>query len=294
MKHMHVTYQLFLDCGFYPGQNYILAAMADRPDRSPARDPVIPIEILATQEEAERSATAPHSAASSAHDFHPAARTSMFDAPLSEHSTHSAPTLAIVPHSSAGSTGYARPPWHAPRPFSQHTAADLFAAVHRLEECMHTLTINQRGVALQLGALHTSFEELQRHTVNLEQRLIRQRELQDELDSNAYSAHTRVADLQSMLRSQSTSLQALQDHVASQSSNLEQRLARIRLTQDELENTAHNAHERISDMQSNLRQQSAAMSDLQDTLGQATTDIRQLRRRIGHALQVMGAHLAED
>ena len=97
-----------------------------------------------------------------------------------------------------------------------------------------------------------------------------------------------------MLRNQSAALEALQQHMAGQSSNLEQRLSRLRTAQDEVDNTAHNAHERISDVQSNLRQQSTALDGLQDTLSQATTDIRQLRRRIGHALQVMGTHIAED
>ena len=149
-------------------------------------------------------------------------------------------------------------------------------------------------MALQLGTLHTSFAELQQHTSNLEQRLVRQREMQDELDSNAYSAHTRVAELQSMLRNQSSALEALQQHSAGQHSNMEQRIARLRTAQEELDSTARNAHERISDVQSNLRQQSTALDGLQDTLSQATTDVRQLRRRIGHALQVMGAHISED
>ena len=118
--------------------------------------------------------------------------------------------------------------------------------------------------------------------------------MQDELDSNAYSAHTRVADLQGVLRNQSAALEALQHDMAGQSSNLEQRISRLRTAQEKLDNTARNAHERISDVQSNVRQQSTALDGLQDTLSQATTDIRQLRRRIGHALQVMGTRVAED
>ena len=110
----------------------------------------------------------------------------------------------------------------------------------------------------------------------------------------SYNAHTRVADLQSMLRDQSSALEALQQHTAGQSSNLEHRIARLRTAQDELDNTAHNAHERISDVQSSVRQQGIALDGLQDMLSQATTDIRQLRRRIGHSLQVMGSHIAED
>ena len=91
-----------------------------------------------------------------------------------------------------------------------------------------------------------------------------------------------------MLRNQSAVLEALQHHMAGQSSNLEQRISRLRTAQEELDNTAH------KEAQSNLRQQGTALDGLQDTLSQATTDIRQLRRRIGHALQVMGAHIADD
>ena len=165
------------------------------------------------------------------------------------HSPHSAPTLALVPHSGSSIPSFARSLVAPPRratPFSQPTVADLFAAAHRLEDCVHTLTVNQRNMALQLGTLHTSFAELQQHTSNLEQRLVRQREMQDELDSNTYSAHTRVAELQSMLRNQSSALEALQQHSAGQHSNMEQRIARLRTAQDELDSTAHNAHERIS------------------------------------------------
>ena len=159
---------------------------------------------------------------------------------------------------------------------------------------MHTLTVNQRGMALQLGNLRTSFAELQRITSSLEQRLVRQRELQDELDSNAYNAHSRVTDLQGMLRSQGAALQALQDHIERNNTNLDLRISRLRTAQDEIDNTAHNAHERITELQSNVRQHSVSLEGLQDTLGQASTDIRQLRQRIGHSLQVMGARVAED
>ena len=159
---------------------------------------------------------------------------------------------------------------------------------------MHTLTVNQRGMALQLGNLHTSFAELQRITSSLEHRLVRQRELQDELDSNAYNAHNRVTDLQAMLRSQGAALQALQDHIAHNNSNLDLRISRLRTAQDEITDTARNAHERITELQSSVRQHSTVLEGLQDTLGQASSDIRQLRHRIGHSLQVMGAHIAED
>ena len=270
--------------------------MDDRPGHS-FFEPAGPIEVLATQDEEDRPCVAPHSVASSAHDTHAAARAGTHAAASSEHSLHSAPTLAIVPRSSSSIPSFARsfdaPPRRA-TPFSQPTVADLFAAVHRLEDCVHTLTVNQRNMALQLGNLRASFAELQRRTSNLEQRLVRQREMQDELDTNAHSAHTRVAELQSMLRNQGAALEALQQHSAAQSTNIEQRIARLRTAQDELDNTAHNAHERISDVQSNLRQQSAALDGLQDTLSQATSDVRQLRRRIGHALQVMGSHISED
>ena len=261
--------------------------MDARRSRSLPRDALSdPIEILATQDEAPADEPeALHSEAASWHSLHNPA-----------HSMHSAPTLAIVPHSSNPVPGYARPPWHRASPFaaSPPTTADLFAAIHRLEECVHTLTVNQRGMALQLSNLHTSFAELQRITSSLEQRLVRQRELQDELDSNAYSAHSRVEDLQSQIRSQGVSLQALQDHLSGHSTNFDLRLSRLRTAQDELDNTAHNAHERISEVQSSVHRHSLALQGLQDTLGQASTDIRQLRHRIGHAMQVMGTHLAED
>ena len=210
--------------------------------------PQVPIEVLATQDEKEHRSIAPHSAASSAHDRHSAALAGTHAAASSEHRLHSAPTLAIVPHSSSSIPSFARSFEAPPRrsPFSQPTVTGLFAAVHHLEDCVYTLTVNQRNMSpLQLGHLHTSFAELQRHTSNLEQRLIRQREMQDELDSNAYSAHTRVADLQGMLRNQSAALEALQHDMAGQSSNLEQRISRLRTAQEELDNTAHNAHERF-------------------------------------------------
>ena len=221
--------------------------MEDSHNRSASDSPEIgPIEILATQDEAAAAATeALHSEAASSHRMH-----------VSAHSMRSAPTLAIVPHSSNPVSGYARPPWHRAPPFapSPPTTADLFAAIHRLEECVHTLTTNQRGMALQLSNLRTSFAELQRITGSLEQRLIRQRELQDELDSNAYNAHSRVADLQAILRSQGTALQALQDHITHNNSNLDLRISRLRAAQDEISNTAHNAHERITELQSSVRQ----------------------------------------
>ena len=236
--------------------------MDDRPGHS-FFEPAGPIEVLATQDEEAHRSTAPHSAASSAHDRHSAALAGTHAAASSEHSLHSAPTLAIVPHSSSSIPSFARSFEAPPRrsPFSQPTVADLFAAVHRLEDCVHTLTVNQRNMSLQLGHLHTSFAELQQHTINLEQRLIRQREMQDELDSNAYSAHTRVADLQGMLRNQTAALEALQHHMAGQSSNLEQRISRLRTAQEELDNTAHNAHERISDAQSNVRNKALHWTD---------------------------------
>ena len=241
--------------------------MADGVEHSLFGGPVEPIEILSTQEEHASTAaasTAPvlalAAAGTAGTDTHHSA---------SSADMHSAPTLAIVPHSTPSPLRPHPAGMHRHSPFSQPTVADLFSAVHRLEEVAHTLTVNQRGVALQLSTLSTSMSELQRHVSTLEQRITRQREQQDELDSNAYSAHSRVSGMQSTLNEHSNTL-------------------------DALDNTAHNAHVRISDVQSTLSEHSSALEGMQHTLHQASSDVRQLRRRIGHAFQVMGAHINED
>ena len=76
-----------------------------------------------------------------------------------------------------------------------------------------------------------------------------------------------------------------------QVSNLDQRSARHI---DELENSTHNAHERITDVQADLRLRRISSNELQDMLTQANTNVVQLRRRLGHALQVLGAHIADS
>ena len=147
--------------------------MADGDEHSEGLE--VPIVVLSTQEE--RASAAP--ALASAPDEHRVASTDMHRSAGSE-GIHSASTLAIVPHStppySPGPTRPVGPGMHRPSPFPQPTVADLFSAIHRLEEVAHTLTVNQRGMALQLGNLSTTMAELQRHVSTLEHRITRQRE----------------------------------------------------------------------------------------------------------------------
>ena len=76
-----------------------------------------------------------------------------------------------------------------------------------------------------------------------------------------------------------------------QVSNLDQRIAR---DVDELEGSTHNAHERVSDVQADLRLRRISSNELQDMLTQANANVVQLRRRLGHALQVLGTHIADS
>ena len=75
-----------------------------------------------------------------------------------------------------------------------------------------------------------------------------------------------------------------------QVSNLDQRSAR---NIDELENSTRNAHERITDVQADLRSRRFSSNELQDMFTQANASVVQLRRRLGHALQVLGTRVAD-
>ena len=104
------------------------------------------------------------------------------------------------------------------------------------------------------------------------------------------SIHIIENSQRNMLRRMQTFEQSLAE-LERQVSNLDPRNAR---DIDELENSTHNAHERITDVQADLRRHRTSSSELQDMLTQANTNIVQLRRRLGHALQVLGAHIADS
>ena len=102
------------------------------------------------------------------------------------------------------------------------------------------------------------------------------------------SIHIIENSQRNMLRRMQAFEQSLTE-IERQVSNLDQRSAR---NIDELENSTHNAHERITDVQADLRSHRIS-NELQDMLTQANANVVQLRRRLGHALQVLGTHIAD-
>ena len=110
------------------------------------------------------------------------------------------------------------------------------------------------------------------------------------INSTQGSIHIIENSQRNMLRRMQTFEHSLAE-LERQVSNLDQRSAR---DVDELESSTRNAHERISDVQADLRLHRISSNELQDMLTQANANVVQLRRRLGHALQVLGAHIADS
>ena len=108
-----------------------------------------------------------------------------------------------------------------------------------------------------------------------------------------HSMQASIHILENTQRNILSRMQSFEDsrsELQAQVSNTDRRNAR---DIEALEDSAHNAHVRISNVQSDLDLRCSASTELQSSISQATSNIVQLRRRLGHALQTMGAFIAE-